>query len=118
LQPTPDSPQSKKRILPALALAGTVGFLGLHRFYVGRPCTALAQLIIFAFGAVMLRKDLASILAIQTVEDYLEWFQTHPIQPIPWLLVGFSATWAVVDCYSLLRRNFKDGTGNPLTRWL
>jgi hypothetical protein len=106
---------SNKRILLALILAGTLGFLGLHRFYAGRYYTALAQLIIFAIGAAMLWKDLASL---QTLEDFMDWSQTHPIQPIPWLLVGVSSTWAIIDCYSLLRRKFKDGAGNTMTRWI
>jgi hypothetical protein len=109
---------SKKRILPAFILAGTVGFLGLHRFYAGRPYTALAQLITFSIGAAMLWKDLASLLALHTLDDYMDWSQTHSMQPIPWFLVGFSTTWAIVDAYLLLFRKFKDGAGDPMTRWI
>jgi TM2 domain-containing membrane protein YozV len=48
---------SKKRILPAFLLAMSVGFVGLHRFYAGRPWTALVMVALFIPGAVMLRKD-------------------------------------------------------------
>jgi len=108
---------SNKRILPALLLGATVGFLGLHRFYAGRPYTALVQLVAFAAGAAMLWKDLASLQYLQTLEDFLDWSQTHPIQPLPWLLVGISSIWALIDCGLLLRRKFRDGAGNTITRW-
>ena len=109
---------SNKRILPALLLAGTVGFLGLHRFYAGRPYTALMQLVAFAAGAAMLWKDLAGLEALQSFEDMIEWSQNHPIQPIPWLLISISGIWAIVDCYALIARKFKDGAGNQITRWV
>ena len=109
---------SNKRILPAVILAATVGFLGVHRFYAGRPYTALMQLIAFAAGTALLWRDLASLQYLQTLEDFMEWSQNHPIQPIPWLLVGISAFWALIDCGILLRRKFRDGAGNTMTRWI
>jgi len=57
---------SNKRILLALILAGTVGFLGLHRLYAGRYYTALVQLLLFLAGAAMLWKDLAPLQAMQS----------------------------------------------------
>jgi hypothetical protein len=109
---------SNKRILPAVILAATVGFLGLHRFYVGRPYTALMQLAAFLAGGAMLWKDVASLVKLQTLDDFMDWSQSHPIQPIPWLLVGISAFWALIDCGILLRRKFRDGAGNTMTRWI
>jgi hypothetical protein len=109
---------SNKRILPALILAGTVGFLGLHRLYAGRYCTALAQLLLFLAGAAMLWKDLAGLQALQSLEDMMDWIQSHPQQPLPWLLVGIPSTWAIIDCYSLIAGKFKDGAGNKITRWI
>jgi len=109
---------SNKRILPAFILAASVGFLGVHRFYAGRYLTGLLQLAFFVPGAAMLWKDLAGLQALQSLEDFLEWEQSHPIQPIPWLLVGIASCWAIVDCYLLLARNFRDGSGNKITRWI
>jgi hypothetical protein len=109
---------SKKRILPAVLLAGTVGFLGLHRFYAGRYYTALMQLVPFVMGAAMLWKDLAGLEKIQTLEDMMEWAQNYPIRPVPWLLVGVPCFWVIGDCYALLAKKFKDGEGEKITRWV
>ena len=100
---------SKKRILPALILAGAAGFLGLHRFYAGRYVTGLLQLVLFVPGAVMIWPVMMSLLgAMQNVEELLEWGSHHEIQPLPWLLVGISSIWAVVDCVALGVRRFRD----------
>jgi len=109
---------SKKRILPAFILAASVGFLGLHRFYAGRPFTALAQLLLFIPGAAMLWRQLAGLSNLQTLDQVSDWVQDHPMQPIPWLLVGIPSLWALVDCYILIARKFRDGAGNPITRWI
>jgi hypothetical protein len=109
---------SKKRILPAFLLAMSVGFVGLHRFYAGRPLTALLMVALFIPGAVMLRKDFAGLENIETVDQMMDWTQDHPMHPLPWLLVGIPSTWALVDCYALLARKFRDGAGNPITRWI
>jgi hypothetical protein len=109
---------SNKRILPAFILAATVGFLGLHRFYAGRHLTALLQLALFIPGAVMLRHQFAGLQALQTIDDVQEWVLNHPLQPLPWLLVGIPSFWALIDCYSLIARRFRDGAGNKMTRWV
>ena len=109
---------SNKRILPALLLAGTVGFLGLHRFYAGRYYTALVQLILFSAGAAMLWKDLISLSKLQDLQDYVDWTQSHPIQPIPWLLIGIPCFWVIIDCALLVRGKFKDAAGHLMTRWI
>jgi hypothetical protein len=55
---------------------------------------------------------------MQSLEDLLDWLQGHPQQPLPWLLVGIPSMWAIIDCYSLIARKFKDGAGNKMTRWI
>ena len=109
---------SKKRILPAFILAASVGFLGLHRFYVGRPLTAVVLMALFIPGAVMLRRDTVGIENLQTADQMMDWMQDHPMHPLPWLLVGIPSMWALIDCYALLARKFRDGAGNPITRWI
>jgi hypothetical protein len=109
---------SQKRILPAFLLAMSVGFLGLHRFYVGRPLTALVMLAIFIPGAFMLRRDMTGIENLQTFDQVMDWTQDHPMHPVPWALVGIPSLWALIDCYALLARKFRDGAGNPITRWV
>jgi TM2 domain-containing membrane protein YozV len=44
------SPATDKRILPAFLLCFFLGFLGAHRFYVGKVGTGIAQ--IFTFGGL------------------------------------------------------------------
>jgi hypothetical protein len=109
---------SNKRILPAFILAASVGFLGLHRFYAGRLITGLLQLALFVPGAAMLWRDFASIESLQTFDQVEEWVQDHPIHPLPWLLVGIPCFWALIDCYALIARKFRDGSGNQITRWV
>jgi hypothetical protein len=109
---------SNKRILPAFILAASVGFLGLHRFYAGRPLSALIQLAFFIPGIAMLWRQLASLESLQTVDQVEGWMQNHPIQPLPWLLLCIPSLWALIDCYSLIARKFRDGAGNKITRWI
>jgi hypothetical protein len=109
---------SEKRILPAFVLAASVGFLGLHRFYAGRPLTALLLMALFIPGAAMLWRDMVGIETLQTMDQVAEWVQDHPQHPLPWLLVGIPSMWALIDCYALLARKFRDGAGNPITRWI
>jgi hypothetical protein len=109
---------SKKRILPALLLAGSVGFIGIHRFYAGRFKTGLVQLVLFVPGALMLWPTFASLEALQTIDQVEDWSQNHPIQPLPWLLVGIPCFWAIIDCYLLIARKFRDGAGEKITRWI
>ena len=109
---------SEKRILPAFVLAASVGFLGLHRFYAGRPLTALLLMALFIPGAAMLWRDMEGIETLQTMDQVAEWVQDHPQHPLPWLLGGIPSMWALIDCYALLARKFRDGAGNPITRWI
>lgn len=48
--PPPPAAFTDKRILPAFLLCFFLGFLGAHRFYVGKIGTAIAQ--IFTFGGL------------------------------------------------------------------
>jgi hypothetical protein len=109
---------STKRILPAFILAASVGFLGLHRFYAGRHLTAALLLVLFIPGALMLRRDVVGIEDVQTADQASDWIQDHPQHALPWLLVGIPSVWALVDCYALIARKFRDGAGNPITRWI
>ena len=109
---------SKKRILPALFLAGSVGFLGLHRFYAGRHITGAVQLVLFTAGAFLMRRDLTGIMSIQSLDDMQDWLTTHQISPITCLLVGIPVFWALWDCCLLTARKFKDAAGHPITTWL
>ncbi len=109
---------SNKRILPALILAGSVGFLGLHRFYAGRLLTGLLQLALFVPGAVMLWRGMSGIGALKTIDDVETWVLNHPVQPFPVLLVAIPSFWALIDCALLLSRHFRDGTGEKITHWI
>jgi hypothetical protein len=109
---------SRKRILPALLLAGSIGFLGLHRIYAGRYVTGLVQLVLFVAGALMLSRDLAGLTAIQSIDDFQAWSLNHQVQPIPVFLVAIPTFWALFDCATLLRRKFLDGAGEKITHWV
>jgi len=109
---------SKKRILPALILAGSVGFLGVHRFYAGRHITGLIQLVLFAAGIAMFSHDLSGISSLQTLDQVQDWAERHPIHPLPVLLVSIPSLWALLDCLLLMLRRFRDGSGEVMTRWV
>jgi hypothetical protein len=109
---------TNKRILPALILAGCVGFLGLHRLYAGRFKTGLLQMVLFVIGAAMLWRQFAGLEALQTIDQVEDWVQSHPIQPLPVLLVSIPSIWALIDCYLVLARKFRDGAGQKITRWI
>ena len=109
---------SNKRILPALILAGSVGFIGLHRLYAGRYITGLLQLALFVAGAAMLWRDLAGIQTLQTVDQFMDWAMEHQVQPLPVLVVAVPVFWALFDCALLARHRFRDGAGNAITRWV
>jgi TM2 domain-containing membrane protein YozV len=109
---------SPKRILPALILAGSFGFLGLHRLYAGRYVTGLLQLALFTPGAIMLWHDLAGLAALRTMDDIQNWILTNQVRPLPVLLVAIPTFWAVFDCVVLLSRRFTDGAGEKMTRWI
>jgi hypothetical protein len=109
---------SKKRILPALILAGSAGFLGVHRFYAGRHITGLLQLVLFILGAVMLSRDLSGIESLQTLDQIQDWILRHQIHPLPVLLLAIPSFWALVDCILLALRRFKDGNGEMMTHWV
>jgi len=109
---------SNKRILPALILAGSVGFLGLHRLYAGRYFTGLLQLALFVPGAVMLRHDLAGVESLQTIDQVQDWMLNFQIRPLPVLLVTIPSFWSLVDFILLASRRFRDGAGNQILRWV
>ena len=112
---------SNRRILPALILAGSVGFLGLHRLYAGRYVTGLLQLALFTVGAAMLWRDvagLAGVLSLETIDQVVDWAAQHPVHPLPVLLVSIPVFWALFDCFLLARGRFRDTAGNPITRWV
>jgi TM2 domain-containing membrane protein YozV len=117
---------SNKRILPALILAGCVGFLGLHRLYAGRFRTGFLQMGLFVIGAAVcvpaFGSQLASLQTLQTIDQIEDWAQSHPVQPLPVLLATIllliPSIWALIDCYSLIARKFLDGAGEKITRWI
>jgi len=112
------APISNRRVLPAVILAGSVGFLGLHRIYAGRYLTGLIQLAMFGFGALSLGRELSGIQNLRTADQVIDWALTHQLQPLPVLLITASTLWALWDCVQLLRRQFRDGAGRPMRRWM
>jgi len=122
----PGAPTSKKMILPALVLAGTVGFIGLHRFYAGRHISGAIQLVLFAAGCMMARGIWAGVNALENM-DQMQWqdmilngniMTVVHVSPLASLLLGIPICWAGLDCILLGIRQFKDGNGIKMTRWV
>ncbi|MGA3170253.1 MAG: TM2 domain-containing protein [Chthoniobacteraceae bacterium] len=109
---------SRKRVLPALILAGYVGFLGLHRLYAGRYITGLVQLGLFVPGALMIWPVLAKLESLQTIGQLVDWSANNQLPPVPVLMVSVSTIWALFDCILLAGGKFKDGAGDQMTRWI
>jgi hypothetical protein len=122
----PGAPASSKRILPALLLAGTVGFMGLHRFYTGRYISGSIQLLLFAAGCAMARGIWAAVKTIENMDQsqlqdmILNGTVTtvFHVSPLASLLLGIPICWAALDCILLGARQFKDGRGIKMNRWV
>ena len=111
-------PMSEKRILPAFILAGSVGFVGVHRLYAGRYLTGLLQLVLFVLGAAMLSRNLSGIFSLESVDQVQDWLLRHQIQPLPVLLLAIPSFWALIDCIQLAVGRFRDAAGHRITRWV
>ena len=53
---------SEKKILPAFLLCGFLGFLGIHRFYVGKVGTGVVQLLTFGVFGIWTLIDFVLII--------------------------------------------------------
>jgi len=53
---------SEKKLLPAFLLCFFLGFLGAHRFYVGKTGTGLPRLITLGIGGIGVLVDLIIML--------------------------------------------------------
>lgn len=64
MQPTPQgmTVPSEKRLLPTFLLAFLFGWLGVHRFYVGKPGTAVLMLLTLGGFGVWVLIDLVRII--------------------------------------------------------
>jgi len=64
MQPTPNGLTlgSEKRLLPAFLLAFLLGPFGAHRFYVGKPVTAILMLLTLGGLGIWVLVDLVMII--------------------------------------------------------
>ena len=114
----PDAAPSRKRVLLAVLLAGGVGFLGLHRFYVGRYLSGAVQLALFTAGAVLMWRDSAGLMNLHSIDEVQNWALTHQIHPLALLLLAVPVFWALGDTIALLAGKFSDRQGNKISRWI
>lgn len=107
-------PASGKRILFALAWS----IFALHRFYVGKWKSGLAQAGLIAAASVWLQRATAGLAESAGLDEALDWFNAHgaPIGPLLLLLAGM--LWVAWDGLLLLARRFTDADGRKLARWV
>ena len=60
--PAAPSPESDRRILPALLLCLLLGVLGVHRFYVGKVGTGILMILTFGGFGIWVVVDLIAIV--------------------------------------------------------
>ena len=92
---------SPKPRLDILILALLFGWLGIHRFYVGKTRSALVMLFLFILG--LLISVLLSIWGINTFAN-----------GIPLITL---AVWYFIDLASIISGKFKDAERRPITKW-
>ena len=96
-----DSPQqteiSPKTLLPALLLCFFLGWIGAHRFYVGKVGTGILMALV-SFGGIGIGFGIGG------------W---------PWLVLGYGGMglWALFDFITLLLGAFRDKEGLLLKSW-
>jgi len=82
-------------------LALLFGWLGVHRFYIGKARSALLMLSLFIFGLLIM--VLLSIWGINTFANFI--------------LLTALAIWYLVDLVFLVSGKLKDAERRPITKW-
>ena len=112
-------PKPKLRLL-CLLLCAFVGVFGVHRFYVGKMRSGIAQILLTIFGFVFALISFStrgysyfSILVVSFL-DYLD-IDTEGI-----LLLWFVpvSVWVLVDFLYIVCGVFQDADGKPVAKWM
>ncbi len=109
---------SDKRILPALLLGALIGFLGVHRFYVGRFISGAILLAASLASFYWLQNSCAGLMQLTTIDEVQAWADTHGSALGPLTLFAAIGLVPMVDCIRLAAGKFRDGKGAAITRWM
>ena len=94
---------SEKRILPLFLLWFFFGLLGLHKFYAGRVGGGLASLVLVA---------IVGFLSAATQGPH-----GSEAMNLLYFAVVLQVVFLFIDLIPILGGTFKDGTGQPITKW-
>jgi len=96
--------KSDKSNIVALVLCAIVGFLGAHRFYVGKIGTGVVQLLCCLFPVLLAFQFMAGASGIALVI----------LAVLALATLGVLIVWNLVDCVLILMQKFTDKEGNTL----
>jgi hypothetical protein len=106
---------SPKSRLAVTLLAAFLGWVGAHRFYMGKIKTAVVMLLV---GVSPLICGVGMVLV--AVAEY----EAEELPPLFWVFYGLAyvfgfavGIWTLVDFIIAVTGNFKDKQGKPIKRW-
>jgi len=98
-----------------------LGWLGVHRFIIGRVKTGIFMLFMPVLAPVFFASPQAFLLMLQTfIDDSMfrdnDWVRVHVFKALGMFFFGIviSLIWALIDFLIIITGNFKDKNGNKI----
>jgi len=112
---------SPKSRLAATLLAYFVGWLGVHRFYIGKVGTGAIILALYIIGAILY--GVGMIFSVMSTAGAMystnisEWAGSLTVFVIGGIMMGAAGIWGFVDFIFIVIGRGKDKQGRLIKRW-